>query len=103
VPNGNHKGGANWKRNTEVDLVVDIHTPDTKDITEVNVDAITGDVVSVEKETAQAKRRKRPGKSPKTKTKRLLTSSAKKRKSAMINSIKTNHTMKKFYCRFCSA
>jgi len=29
----------------------DITTPDTKDITEVNVDALTGDVVSVEHET----------------------------------------------------
>ena len=40
----------------------DIATPDTKDITEVNVDAITGDVVSVEKEAAKVKPRKRPGK-----------------------------------------
>ena len=31
----------------------DIATPDTKDITEVNVDAITGAVVSVEKESAE--------------------------------------------------
>jgi hypothetical protein len=31
----------------------DITTPDTKDITEVNVDAITGDVVSVEKKSAE--------------------------------------------------
>jgi len=29
----------------------DISTPDSKDITEVAVDAITGDVASVEKET----------------------------------------------------
>ena len=29
----------------------DITTPDSKDVTEVNVDAITGDVVSIEKET----------------------------------------------------
>jgi hypothetical protein len=33
----------------------DLTTPDTKDITEVNVDAITGDVVSVEKETTGEK------------------------------------------------
>jgi uncharacterized membrane protein YkoI len=31
----------------------DIATPDSKDITEVAVDAITGDVVSVEKETLE--------------------------------------------------
>jgi hypothetical protein len=29
-------------------------TPDSKNITEVNVDAITGDVVNVEQETPQA-------------------------------------------------
>jgi uncharacterized membrane protein YkoI len=34
----------------------DIATPGTKDITEVNVDAITGQVVSVEKETTKQQR-----------------------------------------------
>jgi len=32
---------------------LDLTTPDSKDITEVNVDAITGEVVSVEKETPE--------------------------------------------------
>jgi uncharacterized membrane protein YkoI len=31
----------------------DVSTPDSKDITEVNVDAIIGDVVSTEKETPE--------------------------------------------------
>jgi hypothetical protein len=31
----------------------DIATPDSKDITEVNVDAVTGKVVSTEKEKAE--------------------------------------------------
>ena len=39
----------------------DVTTPDTKDITEVNVDAITGDVVSVEKESAESEAKEAAG------------------------------------------
>ena len=47
----------------------DITTPDTKDITEVNVDAITGDVVSVEKESAENEAREAAGEKDKCKDK----------------------------------
>jgi uncharacterized membrane protein YkoI len=33
----------------------DVAAPDSQDITEVNVDAITGDVISVEKESGENK------------------------------------------------
>jgi hypothetical protein len=39
----------------------DITTPDTKDFTEVNVDAITGDVVSGEKESAESEAKEAAG------------------------------------------
>ncbi len=43
----------------------DITTPDAKDITEVNVDAMTGDVVSVEKESAESEAKEANEKSEK--------------------------------------
>ena len=52
VPNGTIKEGELEKEKGKLIWSFDITTPDTKDITEVNVDAITGDVVSVEKESA---------------------------------------------------
>ena len=56
VPNGTIKEGELEKEHGKLIWSFDITTPDTKDITEVNVDAITGDVVSVEKESAGEKK-----------------------------------------------
>ena len=54
VSNGTIKEGELEKEKNKLVWSFDITTPDTKDITEVNVDAITGDVVSVEKESAES-------------------------------------------------
>jgi hypothetical protein len=54
APNGTIKEGELEKEHGKLIWSFDITTPDTKDITEVNVDAITGDVVSVEKEAAES-------------------------------------------------
>jgi len=53
VPNGTIKEGEIEKEKGKLIWSFDIATPGTKDITEVNVDAITGEVVGVEKETAK--------------------------------------------------
>jgi len=39
----------------------DVATPNSKDITEVNVDAVTGEVVSVEKESAESEAKEAAG------------------------------------------
>jgi uncharacterized membrane protein YkoI len=67
VPNGIIKEGELEKEHGKLIWSFDITTPDTKDITEVNVDAITGDVVSVEKETAQSEAKEATGEKPKDK------------------------------------
>src|ERR1700749_4609527 len=54
VPNGTIKEGELEKEHGKLIWSFDIATPDTKDITEVNVDAITGDVVSMDKESAES-------------------------------------------------
>ena len=54
VPNGTIKEGELEKEKGKLIWSFDITTPDTKDITEVTVDAITGEVVSVEKESAES-------------------------------------------------
>ena len=54
VPGGTVKEGELEKEKGRLIWSFDLTTPDTKDITEVNVDAITGDVVSVEKESAES-------------------------------------------------
>jgi len=54
VPTGTIKEGELEKEKGKLIWSFDITTPDTKDITEVNVDAITGDVVSVKKESAKS-------------------------------------------------
>lgn len=51
APGGTVKEGELEKEKGKLIWSFDITTPDSKDITEVGVDAITGDVVSVEKET----------------------------------------------------
>src|SRR5258708_38969676 len=53
VPNGTIKEGELEKEHGKLIWSFDVTTPDTKDITEVNVDAITGAVVSTEKETPE--------------------------------------------------
>jgi uncharacterized membrane protein YkoI len=53
VPNGTIKESELEKEHGKLIWSFDVATPDTKDITEVNVDAITGDVVSTEKESAK--------------------------------------------------
>jgi uncharacterized membrane protein YkoI len=58
VPNGTIKEGELEKEKGKLIWSFDLTTPDTKDITEVNVDAITGDVVSVEKEVADSEAKK---------------------------------------------
>ena len=61
VPNGIIKEGEIEKEHGKLVWSFDITTPDTKDITEVNVDAITGDVVSVEKESAESEAKESAG------------------------------------------
>ena len=51
APNGTIKEGELEKEHGKLIWSFDITTPDSKDITEVAVNAMTGDVVSVEKET----------------------------------------------------
>jgi uncharacterized membrane protein YkoI len=50
APSGTVKEGELEKEKGKLIWSFDIATPDSKDITEVNVDAITGEIVSVEKE-----------------------------------------------------
>ena len=61
VPSGTIKEGEIEKEKGKLIWSFDITTPGTADITEVNVDAMTGDVVSIEKETPaqQAKEKKK--------------------------------------------
>lgn len=54
VPNGTIKEGELEKEKGKLIWTFDLTTPDTKDITEVNVDAMTGEVVAVEKESAES-------------------------------------------------
>jgi uncharacterized membrane protein YkoI len=67
VPNGTIKEGELEKEKGKLIWSFDITTPDTKDITEVNVDAITGDVVSVEKEAAESEAKEAAGEKAKDK------------------------------------
>ncbi len=67
VPNGTIKEGEIEKEHGKLIWSFDVATPDTKDITEVNVDAMTGDVVSVEKESAESEAREAAGEKSKDK------------------------------------
>ena len=67
VSNGTIKEGELEKEKGKLIWSFDITTPDTKDITEVNVDAITGDVVAVEKESAESEAKEAAGEKPKNK------------------------------------
>ncbi len=53
VPNGTLKAAELEKEKGKLQWSFDVAMPGTKDITEVNVDAMTGDVISVDKESAQ--------------------------------------------------
>jgi uncharacterized membrane protein YkoI len=53
VPNGTIKEGELEKEKGKLIWSFDIATPGSKDITEVAVNAITGEVVSVDKETPE--------------------------------------------------
>jgi len=60
VPGGRIKEAELEKEKGKLIWSFDISTPDTRDITEVQVDAITGAIVAVEKETpAQQKKEKK--------------------------------------------
>jgi hypothetical protein len=61
VPGGSIKEGGIEKEKGKVVWSFDIATPGTSDITEVQIDAQTGDVVAVDKETAaqEAKEKKK--------------------------------------------
>ena len=50
VPGGTVKESELEKEKGKLVWSFDLTTPDSKDVTEVNVDAITGDIVSIEKE-----------------------------------------------------
>jgi len=52
VPNGTIKEGELEKEHGKLQWSFDVATPDSKDITEVNVDAITGEIISADKESA---------------------------------------------------
>jgi hypothetical protein len=52
VPNGTIKEGELEKENGHLQWSFDMATPDSKDITEVNIDAITGEIISAAKESA---------------------------------------------------
>jgi hypothetical protein len=69
VPNGTIKEGELEKEKGKLIWSFDVTTPDTKDITEVAVDAITGDVVSVEKETVESEAKEAAGEKAKDKDK----------------------------------
>lgn len=67
VPGGTVKEDGLEKEKGELIWSFDITTPGTKDITEVAVDAITGAIISVDKETPkdEAKEKKKEGKKEK--------------------------------------
>lgn len=50
VPSGTVKAAELEKENGKLQWSFELNTPGTKDITEVNVDAISGDVVNIEHE-----------------------------------------------------
>jgi hypothetical protein len=52
VPNGTIKDGEIENENGKLQWSFDVATPGSTDITEVNIDAMTGDVISVNKESA---------------------------------------------------
>ena len=53
VPNGAVKECELEREHGKIIWSIALNTPDTKDITEVNVDAVTGNVVNIEHEKAK--------------------------------------------------
>lgn len=53
VPNGTIKDSELEKEHGHLQWSFDVASPGSKDITEVNIDAVTGDVISAEKESAE--------------------------------------------------
>lgn len=56
VPNGTIKEGELEREHGHLQWSFDIATPDTRDITEVNVDAVTGRVLDVSKEKPEGEK-----------------------------------------------
>lgn len=54
VPNGTIKESELERENGHLQWSFDMATPDSKDVTEVNIDAITGNVISIGKEAPDA-------------------------------------------------
>jgi uncharacterized membrane protein YkoI len=61
VPNGTVKEAEIEKEDGKLQWSFDVATPDSKDITEVNVDAVTGDVISAAKESAESEAKEAAG------------------------------------------
>jgi uncharacterized membrane protein YkoI len=61
VPNGTVKECEIEKEKGKLIWSFGFNTPDSKDITEVDVDAVTGDVISVEKESAESEAKEATG------------------------------------------
>ncbi len=59
VPNGTIKEAELEKEHGKLIWSFDVATADTKDITEVNVDAITGDVIAIQKESAESEKKEK--------------------------------------------
>jgi uncharacterized membrane protein YkoI len=67
VPNGTAREGELEKEHGKLIWSFDITTPDSKDITEVEVDAITGSVLAVDKETPEDQAKEAAGDAVKAK------------------------------------
>lgn len=67
VPNGTVKEAELEKEKGKLVWSFAITTPDTKDVTEVKVDALTGGVISVGKEPAESKAKEATGEKAKDK------------------------------------
>ena len=65
VPNGTIKSGEIENEKGKLIWSFDISTPGTSDITEVNIDALTGEVVAIDKETAADEAKELKGKKEK--------------------------------------
>ena len=61
VPNGTIKEAELEKENGKLQWSFDVTTPGTKDIKEVNIDAMTGAVISVDKESAASEAKEATG------------------------------------------
>ena len=67
VPNGTIREGEIEKEHGKLIWSFDMTTPDTKDITEINVDAMTGEVVSMQQESPESEAKEAAGEPSKPK------------------------------------